>query len=148
MASNLQARRNGGRRAYRPMSEINVTPMVDVMLVLLIVFMVAAPLLTVGVPVELPKNNAPALNENKEPLQITINADGDVFIGEQTKVEVDDLAEKLKAITNNNPDAVIYLRGDKGVAYGRVSDVMALISSAGFTKISLVSELPPTGRRP
>jgi biopolymer transport protein TolR len=148
MALNLQGRRSGGRRAYRPMSEINVTPMVDVMLVLLIVFMVAAPLLTVGVPVDLPKAPAPAINENKEPLQVSITAEGDVYIGEQTKIDADSLPDKLKAITNNNPDTVIYVRGDKGINYGRVMEVMGLISSAGFTKVSLVAELPATGRKP
>jgi biopolymer transport protein TolR len=149
MQGRMQGRQRSGRGAYRPMSEINVTPMVDVMLVLLIVFMVAAPLLTVGVPVDLPKSNAPAINENKEPLQVSITAEGDVYIGEQTKiVDVDGLPDKLKAITNNNPDTVIYVRGDKGINYGRVMEVMGLISSAGFTKVSLVAELPPSGRKP
>ncbi len=123
------------------MAEINVTPMVDVMLVLLIVFMVAAPLLTVGVPVDLPKSNAPAINENKEPLVITVNADGDLFI-QNEKLDSDSLVPKLQAITNNNPEAVIYVRGDKAINYGRVMEVMGLIASAGFTKVSLVAELP------
>jgi biopolymer transport protein TolR len=133
--------RGRGRQRFRPMAEINVTPMVDVMLVLLIVFMVAAPLMTVGVPVDLPKSNAPAINEQKEPLVITINAEGELFI-QETKLDADALVPKLQAITNNNPDAVIYVRGDKGINYGRVMEVMGLVASAGFTKVSLVAELP------
>src|SRR5439155_19355840 len=99
----------GGR--YRPMSEINVTPLVDVMLVLLVVFMVTAPLLTVGVPVELPQTQAPPINEPREPLVITVNRDGAVFISETT-VPIDALIVRLQAITGNNPDAVPYERGD------------------------------------
>ena len=133
--------RGRGRQRYRPMAEINVTPMVDVMLVLLIVFMVAAPLMTVGVPVDLPKSNAPAINEQKEPLVVTVNADGDIFVQEM-KIGTDELVPKLQAITNNNPDAVIYVRGDRAINYGRVMEVMGLIASAGFTKVSLVAELP------
>jgi biopolymer transport protein TolR len=134
----------GSRRsaAYRPMSEINVTPMVDVMLVLLIVFMVAAPLLTVGVPVDLPKAQAPAINENKEPLVVTVNAEGKIYL-QETALDADDtLVPRLQAITNNNPEASIYVRGDRAINYGRVLEVMSMISSAGFTKVSLVAETP------
>src|SRR6266540_4273645 len=128
--------RNG---RYRPMSEINVTPLVDVMLVLLVVFMVTAPLLTVGVPVELPQTQAPPINEPKEPLTITLNREGAVFVGE-TSVAVDALVPKLQAITGANPDSIIYVRGDKDINYGRVLEVMSLVSSAGFRKVSLVAE--------
>src|ERR1700742_3951474 len=110
----LASRRRGGnghRQAYRPMSDINVTPLVDVMLVLLIVFMVAAPLLTVGVPVDLPKSQAPPIIEPKEPLVVTVDKDGEIYVQEQ-KLEADGLVPKLQAITDNNPDAVIYVRGD------------------------------------
>lgn len=134
-------RGGGRRRAYRPMADINVTPMVDVMLVLLIVFMVAAPLLTVGVPVDLPKTQAPAINENKEPLVVSLNGKGEIYI-QETAIEADSLVAKLQAITNNNPEAVIYVRGDKSINYGRVMEVMGLIGSAGFSKVSLVAELP------
>jgi biopolymer transport protein TolR len=136
-------RRNGqsNRSAYRPMSEINVTPLVDVMLVLLIVFMIAAPLLTVGVPVDLPKAQAPAINENKEPLVVTVNAQGEIYI-QETAVENDALVPRLVAITHNNPTADIYVRGDKAINYGRVLEVMSMIASAGFTKVSLIAELP------
>ena len=130
-----------GRSNRRPMSEINVTPMVDVMLVLLIVFMVAAPLLTVGVPVDLPKTQAPTINEQKEPLVVSINAQGQIYV-QETPIESDALLPKLQAITENNQDATIYVRGDKGINYGRVMEVMGLIASAGFTKVSLVAELP------
>ena len=136
--------RNGGSRqaAYRPMSEINVTPLVDVMLVLLIVFMVAAPLLTVGVPVDLPKAQAPAINENKEPLVVTVNAEGKIFL-QETVLEADDtLVPRLQAITHNNPEASIYVRGDRAINYGRVLEVMSMISAAGFSKVSLVAESP------
>jgi biopolymer transport protein TolR len=143
------ARRGKGQRrsaAYRPMSEINVTPMVDVMLVLLIVFMVAAPLLTVGVPVDLPKAQAPAINENKEPLVVTVNAEGKIFLQETVLDNDDTLVPRLQAITNNNPEASIYVRGDRAINYGRVLEVMSMISAAGFTKVSLVAETP--GARP
>ena len=133
---------NGRRAAYRPMSEINVTPLVDVMLVLLIVFMVAAPLLTVGVPVDLPKAQAPAINENKEPLVVTVNAEGKILL-QETVLEADDtLVPRLQAITHNNPEASIYVRGDRAINYGRVLEVMSMISAAGFTKVSLVAETP------
>jgi biopolymer transport protein TolR len=136
------ARRVSGRRsAYRPMSEINVTPLVDVMLVLLIVFMVAAPLLTVGVPVDLPQTQAPAINEQKEPLVITVNSAGKLFISER-EIEDDALVPQLKAVTNNNPNASIYVRGDKTINYGRVMEVMGLVGAAGFTKVSLIAEMP------
>jgi biopolymer transport protein TolR len=132
---------NGHRAAYRPMSDINVTPLVDVMLVLLIVFMVAAPLLTVGVPVDLPKAQAPAINENKEPLVVTVNAEGTIFL-QETAVDNEALVPRLQAITSNNPTASIYVRGDKAINYGRVLEVMSMISAAGFTKVSLIAEMP------
>ncbi|MBX6369838.1 MAG: protein TolR [Rhodospirillales bacterium] len=134
------------RGAYRPMSEINVTPLVDVMLVLLIVFMVAAPLLTVGVPVDLPQTQAPAINEQKEPLVITVNAQGQIYI-QETEVADDQLAPRLQAITNNNPQATIYVRGDKGLQYGRIMEVMGMVGSAGFTKVSLIAEMPRGDKR-
>jgi biopolymer transport protein TolR len=143
---------NGGRngrsrhRGYRPMSEINVTPLVDVMLVLLIVFMVAAPLLTVGVPVDLPQTQAPAINEQKEPLVITVNAEGKVYL-QESEIAAEALAPRLKEITNNNPTASIYVRGDKAINYGRVLEIMGLVGAAGFTKVSLIAEMPREQRR-
>jgi len=136
-------RRSNGRAAgrYRPMSEINVTPLVDVMLVLLVVFMVTAPLLSVGVPVDLPQTQAPPINEPKEPLVITVNREGAIFV-QETSVPLDSLVPKLQAITGSNPDAVLYVRGDKEINYGRVLEVMSLVSAAGFRKVSLVAETP------
>jgi biopolymer transport protein TolR len=132
-------RRSGTR--YRPMSEINVTPLVDVMLVLLVVFMVTAPLLTVGVPVDLPQTAAPPINEPKEPTVISVNKEGEIFI-QETAVPIDGLIAKLQAITGANPDAVLYVRGDKDINYGKILEVMSLISNAGFHKVSLVAEAP------
>ena len=130
---------NGARHRYKPMSEINVTPMVDVMLVLLVIFMVAAPLLTVGVPVDLPQTKAPAITEQKEPLVITVNAEGKLFL-QNTAVGDDELVPRLQAITQNNPNADIYVRGDRAISYGRVMEVMGMVSAAGFSKVSLITE--------
>ena len=136
---------NGGsryrRRAYRPMSEINVTPMVDVMLVLLIIFMVAAPLLTVGVPVDLPKTAAATINDQDEPLVISIDKDGKLFL-QDTEIPLESLVPRLNAITNNKPDTRVYVRGDRAIDYGRIMEVMGTVSSAGFTKVALIAELP------
>jgi biopolymer transport protein TolR len=136
--------RRGTWRRRRPMAEINVTPFVDVMLVLLIVFMVTAPLLTVGVPVDLPEAKAKALSQPEEPLVISIDSSGVVFI-QETEVALEKLVPRLAAITDNKPDTRIYLRGDKTVDYGRIMDVMARVNSAGFTRLALVSELPRKG---
>ena len=136
-----------GRRNYyaRPVSDINVTPFVDVMLVLLVVFMVTAPLLTVAVPVDLPKTQARSINQDKDPLVISIDADGKVYLQEKS-MKLEDLVPKLKAVTNANAEARIFVRGDKGVAYGRIMEVMGTVSSAGFNKVALVAELPKPGR--
>ncbi|HYM02514.1 MAG TPA: protein TolR [Stellaceae bacterium] len=140
MAGSFLADRNGdGRSRHRVMSEINVTPMVDVMLVLLIIFMVAAPLLTVGVPVDLPQTKAPAITEQKEPLVISLNAEGHLFL-QNSPVADDELLPRLQAITKNNPDADIYVRGDRSINYGRVMEVMGMVGAAGFTKVSLITE--------
>ena len=113
------------------MSEINVTPFVDVMLVLLIVFMVTAPLLTVGIKVDLPKVKATALTDIKDPIEITVKLDGEVYIGE-SKVEVENLIPRLNAITEQNTEARIYIRGDRVVAYGRIMEIMSIINSSGY----------------
>ena len=127
------------RPRYQPVSEINVTPLVDVMLVLLIVFMVAAPLLTVGVPVNLPKAGAQALAGDDEPLAISVNQGGQIFI-EETEVNLRDLVPRLKALISTGYDQRIYVRGDRDVAYGRVAAVVARINNAGFTRVALVTE--------
>src|SRR6516162_1222583 len=121
---------NGPRQAgrYQPMSAINVTPFVDVMLVLLVVFMVTAPLLTVGVPVDLPQTQAAPINEPKAPTVITVNKEGVIFI-QETTVPIDALVPRLQAITGANPEAVLYVRGDKEINYGKVLEVMSLISA-------------------
>ena len=127
------------RRRTRPMADINVTPFVDVMLVLLIVFMVTAPLLTVGVPVDLPKTRAQALSQDREPLSVTIRRGGRIYL-QNTPIAEDDLVSRLYAISQNGYDQRIYVRGDKAVDYGRVMEVMGLLSAAGFTHIGLVTD--------
>lgn len=129
------------RRSYRPMSDINVTPFVDVMLVLLIVFMVTAPLLTVGIPVDLPESTAPSLSETKDPIVITIGEGQKIYI-QETPVEMKSLAPKLAQITNQNTEARIYVRGDRKVKYGEVMQVMGQITEAGYSKVALVAEMP------
>ena len=123
------------------MSEINVTPFVDVMLVLLIVFMVTAPLLTVGIPVDLPRVKASALTDQKDPLEITVKVGGEIYLGEST-VEVENLIPRLNAITELNKEARIYVRGDRVVAYGRIMEIMSLVNSAGYIKVALVTQNP------
>jgi biopolymer transport protein TolR len=122
------------------MAEINVTPFVDVMLVLLVVFMVTAPLLTVGVPVDLPKTRAQALGQDREPLSVTIRRDGRLYL-QNTPVAEDDLVPRLTAISNNGYDQRIFVRGDRSIDYGRIMEIMALISAAGFTHIGLVTDV-------
>tara|TARA_B100000029_G_scaffold415604_1_gene419493 strand:- start:2167 stop:2544 length:378 start_codon:yes stop_codon:yes gene_type:complete len=123
------------------MSEINVTPFVDVMLVLLIVFMVTAPLLTVGIPVDLPKVKSSALTDQKDPIEITVKIDGSVYLGESL-VEVENLIPRLNSITDQNTEARIYVRGDRVVAYGRIMEIMSTINSAGYVKVALVAQNP------
>ncbi len=127
------------RRAHSPMSDINVTPMVDVMLVLLIIFMVTAPLLTVGVNVDLPRTKASVIQGQDEPLTDSLDAEGRIFL-QETELELDTLAPRLVAITRSNPDARIFVRGDKVIPYGRVMEVMGTINAAGFRKVALVTE--------
>ena len=122
-----------------PISEINVTPFVDVMLVLLIIFMVTAPLLTVGVQVDLPETSADTLPEETEPLTLTINAKGEIFI-QETKVEYEKIIAKIMAVSNNRTDTRIFVRGDKNINYGRVLEIMGMLSGSGFTKVALISE--------
>ena len=145
MAANLQgrsARRGASRRAsHRPMSEINVTPFVDVMLVLLVIFMVTAPLLTVGVEVNLPKTKAGAVSGSDEPLAVTINAAGDIYL-QDTLVELKTLVPRLQAITGENPDARIFIRGDSNIDYGRVMQVMGTINTAGYSRVALITSQP------
>ena len=136
----------GGKRRHRRrpvMAEINVTPMVDVMLVLLIIFMVAAPLMTVGVPIDLPETQAKALNVDTQPITISVDNAGGIFI-QETPIGIDELVPKLKAIAGQGYQERIFVRGDKAADYGTVIGVMARISSAGFRNLGLVS-LPEQG---
>ncbi len=126
------------RRRYTPMSEINVTPFVDVMLVLLIVFMISAPLLTVGVPVDLPQSGAGELTPDNEPLMITVNTDGRIFL-QETEVTIDDLVSRLTALSDGGLDQRIFVRGDRTASYGAIMAVMGKISGAGFSRIGLLS---------
>ena len=127
-----------------PVSEINITPFVDVMLVLLIVFMVTAPLLSAGVPVDLPEAQVKPLAVEKEPIIVTINTEGHVFL-KDNEVALDDLVAKLSALTANDLDQRIYVRGDKSVSYGTIMRVMGTINGAGFRHIALVALKEPTG---
>lgn len=139
MGAKLQGR-SRGRRSTAMMSEINVTPFVDVMLVLLIIFMVTAPLLTAGVQVDLPKAQAKAISQNDNaPLEVSVDRKGDFYVGE-TRVEMSRLKAQLAAIAMEAPDRRVYIRADQGLDYGRVMELMAAVSGAGFTKIALISD--------
>ena len=144
MAMNMAGSSGGGRRGRRRavMAEINVTPMVDVMLVLLIIFMVSAPLLTVGVPIDLPQTKAKSLDNDKEPLTVSVNTKGEVWLQNST-IKIEELVPKLRAITQarGGQDERIYVRGDKAVDYGTVMRVMGRLSAAGFRRVALVTEV-------
>ena len=138
MGSGWVSRRSRRRRAT-VMADINVTPMVDVMLVLLIVFMVAAPLLTVGVPIDLPQTQAKSMEQDKEPLTLSVNDKGQVFL-QNTEIALDEIVLKLKAIAKNGADERIYVRGDRKVDYGTIMKVMGRLSAAGYRRVALVTE--------
>lgn len=145
MGAGIATSGNGGgrrrnRRRHRPMSEINVTPFVDVMLVLLIVFMVSAPLLTVGVPIELPETRANPLDSDKEPLTVSVNAEGQVFL-QDTEIPIDELVPKLTAIAEQGVQERVFVRADRGVGYGEVMRVMGRLNEAGFSRIGLVTDI-------
>ena len=124
---------------YQPLAEINVTPMVDVMLVLLVIFMVTAPLLTVGVPLDLPKSSAAELLHPKEPVVLSLDREGAAFIGEE-RVAAGDLEPRLARLAAEDPDRVLYVRGDRTISYARLMDALGLVNKAGFTKVSLLAE--------
>jgi len=138
MAMSLN-RSTAGRSRYRPLAEINVTPLVDVMLVLLIIFMVTAPLMTSGVTVDLPKTNAQPISNDAQPLTVSIRANGDIFMQDE-QVPLPDVVEKLKAIGHDNPDRRIFVRGDKDLPYGRIMEVMGTITQGGFTHVALLAD--------
>ena len=141
MAGGIQhsSARGRGRMRRRAMAEINVTPFVDVMLVLLIVFMVTAPLLTQGVPVDLPKTRAPALGQDREPLSITVKRDGTIYLQKEPVLQAA-LVDKLTAIASNGYNQRIFVRGDTQANYGKVMEVMGILAAAGFTHIGLVTD--------
>lgn len=150
MGANLQsggeARFGSRRRRSRAMADINITPMVDVMLVLLVVFMVTAPLLSSGVPVDLPRSDAkPLTSEDNAPLEISLSRDGKIFIGE-TEVDRGRLVDMLSAMTNNDPERRIFIRADMGLNYGAVMDVLGLLNGNGFRKVALLSV--PSSKQP
>jgi len=144
--------RGGGGRRYKAMSEINVTPLVDVMLVLLIIFMVTAPMMTSGVPVDLPRTNATPLNQEQEPITISVNPEGKIFI-QETEVPMEELVPRLRAIADaqtqapGEPQRRIFVRGDRAITYGRIMEVMGNIAAGGFSRVALLAEQPP-GRAP
>ncbi|HLL29248.1 MAG TPA: protein TolR [Xanthobacteraceae bacterium] len=145
MAANAAGRgqwqsRRSRRRTSHVMSEINVTPMVDVMLVLLIIFMVSAPLLTVGVPIDLPQTQAKSLDQDREPLTVTVNDKGQVYL-QNTDINLDELVPKLQAIAKNGAEERIYVRGDKKVDYGTIMRVMGRLSAAGYRRVALITEV-------
>jgi biopolymer transport protein TolR len=144
MAMAVAAKGGGGRRRGRrgknkPMSEINVTPMVDVMLVLLIIFMVAAPLMTVGVPIDLPKTAAKQLNTEQKPVTVSVNPEGVIFVGD-TQVALEGIVDAVTAASANGTEDRVYVRGDGTASYGAVMQVMGALSGAGFTKIGLLTD--------
>ena len=141
MAMSMNAGGRGRRGRYRPLAEINVTPMVDVMLVLLIIFMVTAPLMTSGVSVDLPKTDAKPLNSDSQPLTVSIDAGGKIFLQDQ-ELQLPELVTKLQAIAQNDQERRIFVRGDKDLAYGRIMEVMGTITQGGFTKVALLAEQP------
>jgi TolR protein len=139
MAVRLPPSGDTGEDSYAPLAEINVTPMVDVMLVLLVIFMVAAPLLTVGVPINLPKTSAAQVTEPQQPLVVSINASGETFIGDNP-VAGDDLKAQLSTLATQDPARIVYVRGDREIQYGTLMDLLGLVNTAGFAKVSLLAE--------
>ncbi|GAN69142.1 protein TolR [Acetobacter orleanensis] len=130
-----------GRRRRRPMADINVTPMVDVMLVLLIIFMVTSPMMTSGVNVDLPKTDAKPVNSDTKPITVSIRADGSLYLGE-SQVSPEELVAQLKAASNNDPSHRIFVRGDAHIDYGRVMQVMGQVTEGGFTHVALLAQQP------
>jgi len=139
MALSLPPSGEAGEDRYAPLAEINVTPMVDVMLVLLVIFMVTAPLLTVGVPLDLPKTRAEAITEPKPPITLSLNREGEVFIGDE-KVDPSELEGRLTTLATEDPSRIVYVRSDRTNTYAQLMDALGIVNRAGFAKVSLVAE--------
>ena len=139
MAISLPPSGEAGEDRYQPLAEINVTPMVDVMLVLLVIFMVTAPLLTVGVPLDLPKTKASAVTEPKPPVILSLNRAGEVFIGDE-RIDPSELESRLSGLAAEDPTRIVYVRGDKTISYAQLMDALGMVNRAGFAKVSLVAE--------
>jgi len=139
MAVSLPASGEVGEDRYQPLAEINVTPMVDVMLVLLVIFMVTAPLLTVGVPLDLPKTQAAAISDPKPPVILSLNRMGEVFIGDE-RIDPGDLAERLSGLAAEDPTRIVYVRGDQTISYAQLMEALGMVNRAGFAKVSLIAE--------
>ncbi len=145
MVGALQGGGRGKRGRYRPLAEINVTPLVDVMLVLLIIFMVTAPLISSSVNIDLPKVSATPINQDSEPLKVQVNAEGKVFLQDEP-IELPELIVKLQAISKDQKDRRVFVRGDKANSYARMLEVMATVAQGGFTKVALMTD--PSGAPP
>jgi len=139
MALSLPPSGEAGEDRYAPLAEINVTPMVDVMLVLLVIFMITAPLLTVGVPLDLPKARAAALTERKPPVILSLNRSGELYIGDE-RVEPGDLEGRLSGLAAEDPSRIVYVRGDQAISYAQLMEVLGVVNRAGFAKVSLIAE--------
>jgi TolR protein len=139
LAFTLPPSGEAGEDRYAPLAEINVTPMVDVMLVLLVIFMITAPLLSVGVPLDLPKSRAAQLSEPKKPVIVSINRKGEVFIGDE-RIGAEELEGRLATLAAEDPNRIVYVRSDRTTTYERLMDVLGLVNHAGFSKVSLIAE--------
>lgn len=141
MGFSVQGGSGRGRRGRRPQADINVTPMVDVMLVLLIIFMVAAPMMTSGINVDLPKTDAKPVNSDTKPITVTVKEDGSVYLGDNA-VDMSQLVDQLRAVSQNDPEHRIFVKGDQHINYGRVMEIMGRITAGGFTHVALLAQMP------
>ena len=142
MAVSLPPGGEADEKSYAPLAEINVTPMVDVMLVLLVIFMVTAPLLTVGVPLDLPKTSAAEVTEPKQPIVLSLDKEGGTFIGDE-RIDPATLKDRLTQLAAADPERIVYVRGDRTISYERLMDALGMVNSAGFSKVSLIAEGTP-----
>lgn len=144
MAAQTQRMRSRRHARQTVMSEINITPFVDIMLVLVVILMIAAPLLTLGVPVDLPKASVAPVNQEREPVILSVDKEGRIYI-QDAEIEVEALVPRLIAVAETNSDLRIFVRGDREINYGRVMEVMGLVNRAGFTRVALIAQAPDSG---